>query len=271
MKYMLLILLVIVVLVIVITIGICRYFSLRKLTTGVLTFVAAVVALIITAAIIAPRYNAMTIESTIRNKHPIFEYLAKNSPADFNAYITQIKADILSEVDVNKKVETDTSVFINNELKKYSQTASNQSIFDYTTAIYNLYKKQIEIDPVLVLSTEFPDKFSHQDISIKEDAEDREQLLAAKEEIIKSAIENPQPPLSDADKQQAKLIMQSILIDLANKYGKDKVLAIFQNPDNPTVDKKEAATVLLEFYNELLTKGVADTGLVIKYTLSGNS
>ena len=257
----------IVALVIITIVFLCRYFALRKVISAVVIIIAVVITLFITRIYVIPNYVAWSIENQIRTKYPLFDYIAIRAPGDFNPYIDEVKKDILSNVDVDKKIEENTRLFLNAEVEKYFQIATNQSIYDYTKTLYTLYRKLITINPILVLAAEFPNKFSAGSPQINSTV-DSNQIMAAKEAIIKSAIESPEQALTAADNQQAKTIVQSIVLDLADKYGKDAVIKTFEHPDDATLDQKTAATILIDFYNNLLARGVEDTGLVMKYSLN---
>ena len=255
-------------LVIITIIFLCRYFALRKVISAVVIIIAVVITLFIIRIYVVPNYVAWSIENQIRTKYPLFDYLAIRAPGDFNPYIDKVKKDILSNVDVDKKIEANTRLFLNAEVEKYFQIATNQSIYDYTKTLYTLYRKLIAINPILVLAAEFPNKFSAGSSQINSSTSDSNQIMAAKEAMIKSAIETPEQTLTAADNQQAKTIVQSIVLDLSKKYGKDAVIKTFEHPDDATLDQKTAATILIDFYNNLLARGVEDTGLVMKYSLN---
>ena len=65
--------------------------------------------------------------------------------------------------------------------------------------------------------------------------------------------------------------MQDIILELAEKYGKENVVTTFEHPEQPTLDKKMGADILIEFYRHLIAKGVKETGLAMKFSLSPNS
>ena len=54
------------------------------------------------------------------------------------------------------------------------------------------------------------------------------------------------------------------------KYGEKKVEMTFQHPDDPALDKKTAAEIIMTFYQLLVERGEKDTGLVIRYISSSN-
>lgn len=240
----------------------CRIFKLRKRLSLFLITDMAILSLLITYFYIIPHYTIWAIESKVRNQYPIIDFLAVRAPDDFDIYLKKIQKDVLEK----KDVDATTHQFLNDELIKYYQNASNQSIYDYTVVIHASYQKLIAIDPILVLASEFPKKFPMH--SVTNDEKEMQQVMAAKEGIIKSAIDAPTPSINDTEKKQAKIIVQDILLKLAAQYGKENVVKTFEHPNDETLDKKIAADILIEFYSQLIAKGVKDTGIAMKFSLS---
>ncbi|WP_019215522.1 hypothetical protein [Legionella tunisiensis] len=158
-------------------------------------------------------------------------------------------------------------------MTKYGAQATNEAIYKQVKATIDYYNKLDTMNPVLVLFMEYPnifaDKLDANQIELV--AEDPENPIpAANQNIIKSALETPQPPLSKTDITHAQTILNKIIELLSTKYSEKEVEMTFQYPDDPSLDKKTAAEIIITFYQLLAERGEKDTGLVIRYISSSN-
>jgi hypothetical protein len=253
--------------------SITRYSSVHTPFAAAAAVVAALIALIFTYLFVAPQYYTWKIETMLKTRYPVFELLAEKSPDDFNAFVTKIKSDILTSPS-NYNEFRDTGNFLNSEMIKYSQTATNESLYNFARVISDFYGKLFQINPVFILNLEFPEKFQDQiNFNELEKASRGEiaQVTSAKEGVIRSALDEPQPVLSKEESQKAQAIFRQIITNLVDKYGKNTVLASFQHPEDAATDKKTAATIIMEFYNDLIARGEMDTGIVLKYLFKAGS
>lgn len=245
--------------------------KIREKTARWLTVAAALITLVGMQFYGAQLYLGYVFESKIKSEDPIFALLAQKSPLDFKQYIAKIKNDFITE-DGNK-VPFYTGEYIYSQLKKYSPHATTQSFYDLAKATADLYTKIYAHNPDLVLTIEFnlqeiqPLNFSAMSNTLSQAFYP---VTSAKIMIIKAAINNPQPELSAADKERAQAIIQNIMRKLSVNYGSNVVADTFNHPNNPTLDHKIAAEVIIQFYQMLLNRGKEDAGLVAKYIFTAS-
>ena len=155
-------------LVIIVFYFLCRFFKLNKIVSLFIITIIAMIAFYLTHTYLLPYQTSLTIEAKMRNKYPILDLIALRAADDFTPYLKKIQKDVLSNEDVDKKIEADTHQFLNEQLVKYYQRASNRSIYDYTIVIHAAYKKLAAMDPILVLAAEFLKKFPTNQVTYDE-------------------------------------------------------------------------------------------------------
>lgn len=234
-----------------------------------ISLIAVILSLSITKWYGAPYYYAYTFENSIKNKYPLFELLSTASPDAFSNYIKKIKQSILE--DDQAKIEIYTSEFIGSEFLQYAVHATNQSIYKYVKVTTDFYKSIYMVNPNLVVYLEFSNTFMLNKPIYNSDQLNEKNLkdiLSAKAGVIESAIKTPQPNLSTADVQRARLILDHIYQNLIAKYGNENVKITFQHPSDQKLDKKIAAEIIISLYQALVEQGVDNAALVLKYLLT---
>lgn len=265
------ILLIITILAIVVGILVFRLLTKSKIIISLLTIVFTIVVLILALIYIVPNYNNLSYEETLNNKYPFFKVIKEKSPADYNGFMAKVGNDWSTNPN---KVSDDTALFLNDELNKYAQNASAKTLCAYANARLEAYRKLLTIDPTYILILEFPDQFQGKfdtatiDKAIK-DSGVGESIINAKGAVIESALENPEPPLTNAQNQKVEAGFTSIGDSLVNKYGSDLVLATLKHPEDPSLDKSKAAPVIISFYESITSQDENDCGLMMKYNVSG--
>lgn len=261
------ILAVIILLSVVIGIFLFRLLTQNKIIISLLTIVLTIIFLAFALVYVVPAYNTWAYENTILNKYPFIKLLKEKSPDEYNAYLAKIKKDMTSNPSAAK---VDTATFLNGALVKYSQNASNKSLCDYAKSRVDTYTRLVNLDPTYVLIIEFPKHFQGKyDVNAldKTIQDIGNTIILAKGDVIASAISNPQPPLSDADIQQAKGLIEEIGKNLALQYGKDAVLLTLRTPEDPSLDKKTGAAIIISLYQAILSHDENECGMIMKYNL----
>lgn len=244
----------------------------NKYLAPVLTILIAILATAIAKSYIDSTIYATAFADNIRKQYPIFELLATKAPDDFNAYIAKEKENIKEYGSSNYHVSLTTVQFLDTEIAKYSAVASNQSLFDFMQTRLNIYKQIYQTDPATILHLEFPLKFpENTNAGFNQYETLYQQNMKTTEEVLKSALENPQAPPTDADKNKATEILKSVALDLAKKYGKDNVIMTFKDPADASLDKNIAAQIIMSLYEDILARGVNDTGVVVKYVFANSN
>lgn len=238
------------------------------------TLLACLVMIVIARPLLEPHFYAWTFESSIRGKYPIIDLLAQKSPEEFNAYVKKEKNEIIkSGNDKNNLTTFYTIEFLDSQVAKYSQIATNQSLYEFMQSRLNLFKMLIDTNPELILRLEFPRKYVDEtNASLEKLDEFYNKTMQNSENVIKSALETPQTPPTEQDSKKAVTILRNIATGLTKKFGKENVLLTFQDPTTPSLDKTIAANILISLYEDILATGVNDTGTVVKYVFrSGNA
>lgn len=246
--------------------------SKDKSIIGLLTVVATIAVLVMARPFVEPYFYAWTFETSIRSQYPIMELLANKAPDDFRAYINREKSDIVKYGVKNSRPTLATIEFLDAEIAKYSQVATNQSLYDFMKTRLEVFQEIVKEDPTLVLRLEFPHKYiDTNDKSIGKFTDQYNKNMVAAENVIKSALETPQTPPTPEDNKKALALLKIIATDLAVKYGKENVMMTFDDPSNPNLDKTTAAKILLSLYEDIIAKGVNDSAMIVKYVFQNSA
>jgi len=247
--------------------SILQYFPFNKIVSALFAGAVIIIAVIITHICIAPVYNSWKMEKKLTSRYPVFELLAEKDPGNYRVFMDKLKSDMMLKSSQYNEFK-DVGTFLNAEMVKYSQSASNETLYSFAKTILNFYNKLIDINPAYILNLEFPEKFGDKiDFNGLEAAskDHTQEIILAKESIIRSAVDDPQPALNTEQTQQAQTIFRQIITELVSQYGKDIVLATFQHPEADSTDQKTAATIIIQFYSKLVSRGETDAGIVLKY------
>jgi hypothetical protein len=146
--------------------------------------------------------------------------------------------------------------------------------------IYQLYKTEVmaddflyAINPELVTILEFYSRYTERPdpkivFSILGTAMP-ENIILAKENVILSALQNPQPPLTDDQKKIAAAQVDDIKTGLVNQFGAGAISSLVNKPLDASSDKKQDALTLITFYKQILLRGEAGSADIFRYLLSG--
>lgn len=245
---------------------------MKKRTAYWLTVSAMVISLLGMHFYGTPHYLAYVFENKIKSEDPIFVLLAQKDPVHFNEYLHKIRNSFLDNE--SDQVSYYTGKYIYNQLIKYSPHATNISFYYLAKATLALYNKIYAHNPGMVLTLEFnlqtEPRMDYATLN-KVYNQDVDPIADAKKLIIESALINPQPVLSQSQKDRALAIIQNILLKLSTNYGNNVVSATFNNPTDPALNQKIAAEIIMKFYQMILDRGKDDGGLVVKYIYNNAS
>lgn len=261
----------VVVLVTVITYPVFRFYSLRKLTAGFLSGIFIVIAVLLTHLFFMPYNVVCTYESKIKSQSPFFDLIKAKSPNEYNTYISKIKANISAKGDLSNEIYYQ-SEFLNALLVKYGPNASNQSLYDYLKSSVDYDRKLYQIDPALVLYHEFPEKFTNQKVDFKNLNVDeyKNTVLNSTEDVITSGIAQLQPAPTADETKKAMMIFRDVVGNISKKYGSKLVISVLQQPNNPLLDKNQAADIVIALMDGIVAKGKDDAALFLRTTLMLN-
>lgn len=220
---------------------------------------------------ILPYYYAATYESTIRNKYPIYEVIAKYYPKEFNQYITQERKNILENGSLSNGIQYSAEL-VNNAILKSIPFASPESIYNYVKITLKMEKKMYLINPAWVISLEFPGRDNRYTLSsivnsISEN--DIKERMQAEKDLIESGSKNRMPiKLTDEESNAISQDLIDLLTNLKKQYGEEEVANTFSNA--PFIDEQKSAQIIISFYEDILEKGEQRGGWIVKalYLLS---
>jgi hypothetical protein len=219
-----------------------------------------------------PHYLAYVFENKIKSEDPIFVLLAEKDPIHFYQYLHKVRDSFLEND--GEQVPYFTGKYIYSQLIRYSPHAPNVSFYYLAKATLDLYNKIYLQNPSMVLTLEFNLQTNPPtDLNALNKLYNKtvDPVADAKKLIIESALTNPEPALTQVDKDRAVSIIQNILMKLSLNYGNNVVSDTFNNPTDPALNQKVAAEIIMQFYQMILDRGQDDGGLVVKYIFNNAS
>jgi hypothetical protein len=239
----------------------------NRQTTGYITVIAIIFAIFIVKQCVSPPPVPQALESAIKKENTLFALIAAKSPTEFNTYVAQIKKNIAEHGDPNNNTYY-TAELVNKVFIYYGPEASNEALYHFLSVYLRYYKSIFQVNPDLVLFLEFPalykDKTNYAELNKHIDVQLSKELFSAKETVIRSAIDDPQPLITDSERQAAGVLVQEILKTLAKKYGAKVVTAALSHPDKPLMNRKLVASIVISFYEEIFLTGADNTGIILK-------
>jgi hypothetical protein len=238
--------------------------SKSKATAVMGGMVVLVFAVAIAQEYISPGYRLENLELSIKKQDNFLNLVAEREPEEFKNYVAKVRNNIVTKGSPKNEIYY-TSELINGLLIKYGPKASNDSLNDFLEANIAVDQALIKIDPTLVLTMEFPAKFQGKtDPSMVGITSETKRLLHAKIAVIVSAMQDPQPDVTEEDVKRAATMVNDIIEELAKQYTAPTIIATLQSPDAPDLDKKTAAEIILSLYENIKSKGKSDAALIIK-------
>ena len=251
-------------------IAVCNLFTLKEGAISLISVIGIVISVMITNIFIVPLYLAETYESSLTKHNPVYKLIAAKFPVEYKAYISKMKNIILKDGNVNE-IFYDDFMFLDSIYTQSLMKAGDESIYNYFQAKIELDKAFLGIDPGFILYFELPHKFKDRPDSelINQVAKGLlQKYINLKEKVIISAIQTPQPPLTDQQINKATSFLKAIMLDLNNKNKLAVLKDTSKEPDNPKLHKHQAALAIMSLYENILSLGVANTGLIIRYIAS---
>jgi hypothetical protein len=220
-----------------------------------------------------PFYYVVMFESTIRSENPIVDVIAKNCPFEFQAYLAKVKKSIYENGD-QSRVAYFTNQLISRAVQQYLPVASNASVYEFSKIELAFDEKLLKLDPKLVLYVELGNQYSSMNddgaiLNVFNDPAMLTDVVNAQKKLIESAIAHPEPPLTEPQRLTAAAMMADIHANLVKTYGADTLKRVEQNPNDPALDKRKAAEVIMSLYRQIIATGPENAGIIWKYLFSG--
>ena len=148
----------------------------------------------------------------------------------------------------------------------YIPRASDGAILRYMKAMVKEMEELAGKNPVLCYQFLFPQKYGAVDVSQHLSPETQREDLVALEEVIRTAVQQPQPL---PDPAAAETLLKSTLSQFSQVYGEDTLL--LKDPFAPGIDKGKACSLIAALYQEVLKLPERESSLVLRYMLSVGS
>jgi hypothetical protein len=232
------------------------------------TAVIVVIVMLLTKAFIIPYYHAQTYQFFLQEEDPQMRVIMAKYPKEFDTYIKSTKSNLLTD-DSDYRAALDKIIFLNSLFVKAVPTATNESIYNYYKTELELYNVLFRVNPWFVLYMEFSDQFARAPkprliLSIA-DASLIKKYVDDKEAVVISSLQNPQPRISASQKSDAANVLNDIMVQIGDEYGKDTFANTLKDPDNTDLNPELSGAMVIGFYKKIVSLGADYTGLIFKY------
>ncbi len=209
-----------------------------------------------------PEYRAWQFEYEIK-KQPLFGLISQNYPAEFQAYLQQVKSSLETDEDPSKIAQY-TSEMVNNIFYKSLAHAPDEYVSLYLKSTIDLYHYLNSQDPKAVLKLENGDTANDYDLNKLYENKDFQNrlshLLDSKRFVIESSIKTPvTPPTATV----ADPLLKGVMVGLDEKYGEKVVKEVFTH--SKEVAANVGAQVIIEFYVNILGSGKENAGQIMRF------
>ena len=253
--------------------GAVAYFIAKKYPTKRILILAIPVLVFIalsalTKFLVIPPLHLWTSQREIEkslSQISAYEVIAKYDPKAYE----EIRREILNSL---KNRETYDEVTgrarkrVAELVPGYIPRASDDAILRYMKAMVKEMEELAGKNPELCYQFLFPQKYGAVDVTEHLTPETQREDLVALAEVIRTAVEQPQPP---PDPVAAETLLKKTLGQFSQAYGEDTLL--LKDPFASGIDKGKACSLIASLYQELLKLPEKESSLVLRYMLSTKS
>jgi hypothetical protein len=192
----------------------------------------------------------------------VFQHIARYDPDSYQ----EIKREITASI--NNRDTRDEAIGRARErvaelVPGYIPRASDDAIVRYMNAMVREMQELAGKNPELCYQFLFPQKYGAIDVAEHLTPETQREDLAALAEVIRTAVEEPQP---FPDSSAAETLLKRTLSQFSQDHGEETLL--LKDPFAPGIDKGKACGLIASLYEEVLKLPKRDSSLVLRYMLS---
>lgn len=207
-----------------------------------------------------PSIYGWQIDHELR-KIPFYSELAEDSPQTY-VRVKGIMLEGAAKGEGQAATVARVTPLIEDVLPQYVTTASDESVIAFvsvtTRELHELSRSNLDGCYFLMYPQKAPTPVAN---SISEEAKTK--MLTAMGGVIHSATHSPQAP---PDKQESKVLMQSIAGELEKKYGAD--MDILRGDAKDTTERGKACIMAIDMYDRILDLPPRQAGELLRYILS---
>lgn len=244
--------------------AIVHFLKWQKIIAGGIAVILSCVFFYVLVFYVGSAIQLNRFDTELRQNYPIFQIIADNNPEQYQQFLTQISDNLKFDFG-DVQLEALSFDLMNQVYPKYLAKAPNDAIFSDLQATLDLYEKIAEDSPVLVLKLEFPERFLNIDLDRLTNPYYKDILQEsrnAKTALVESAIADPQPTPNGAVVEPE---ITRIIAGLVDLHGEELVAQTFNGNNDDMLDKKQAATVIIDFYRSLLAQMPQGAGQIVRF------
>jgi hypothetical protein len=191
-----------------------------------------------------------------------YEVIAKHDPKAYEEIRLQILNSLKNRESQDEAIDR-ARKRVADLVAGYIPRASDDAISRYMKAMVKEMEELSGKNPELCYQVLFPQKYGAADVTEHLTSETQREDLVALAEVIRTAVEEPQPL---PDPSTAETLLKRTLSQFSQDHGEDTLL--LKDPFAPGIDKGKACGLIASLYEEVLKLPERESSLVLRYMLS---
>jgi hypothetical protein len=192
----------------------------------------------------------------------VFQHIAKYDPKAYQEVNREILASMKNRESQDEAIGRARKRMAD-LVAAYIPRASDDAILRYMKAMVNEMEELAGKNPELCYQFLFPQKYGAVDVTQHLLPETQREDLVALEEVIRTAVEQPQSLPNPA---AAETLLKKSLSQFSQAHGEDTLL--LKDPFAPGIDKGKVCGLIASLYKEVLKLPETESSLVLRYMLS---
>lgn len=192
---------------------------------------------------------------------PIFNVIKENDPAAYEKLETMLRNSIRNR-ESNRQIIARVQEFSTSLVKKYVPRASDDAVDVYAQDLLDLIKDAKNNSPTLCYDLLFPEKYSRPEILEYIEKNVNKHFLDTIALVIKTAVQNPQPP---PDPKRSQELLNTLVEPITDKFGDD--LQLFAKTSHNKIEKKKMCTMSIEIYRRILLLKKKNASMLFRYLI----
>ena len=193
---------------------------------------------------------------------PIFNVIKENDPAAYEKLETILRNSIRNR-EPKSQIIARVQEYSASLVKKYVPRASDDAVDDYAQDLLDLIKDAKSDSPSICYDLLYPKRYSQPEVLNYIEKNIDKDFLDTIALVIKTAVQNPQPP---PDPKRSQELLNTLVEPITDKFGDD--LQLFAKASHNKREKKKMCTMSIEIYKRILLLKKENASMLFRYLIA---
>ncbi len=242
-----------------------RFTSKRSVSLTVFVF-SFILFSFLSKQFLIPVIHAWKVERQVErslSEISAFQHIAKYDPLVYQRIKTEL-VDSIRNGESQEQAAVRARQAVGGLVVRYISLAADEAVVRYVKAMTLEIEELAEKNPEVCYRFLFPNRYGSADVTPYINAETQRADLAALAEVIRTAAEQPQPA---PNAETGDALLKKLMNKFYASQGDDAYL--LSDPFAPGIDKKRVCKLIASLYREALSFPQEESGLLLRYMLSG--